>query len=143
MRLEDSEVVLEHLRQRNVAACGYCQYSIAKQIGDSLGAMDRNVQAVYILDYDATPQDICFASEKQGLLIHLIVQVERKTSALDSLASALDNALAQVIGRMLGQEGLQHLLDVQVVDGADVDERVGYGAMLASLYQRPIQVWKR
>jgi hypothetical protein len=30
-----------------------------------------------------------------------------------------------------------------VIDDADVKNRVGYGAMLSSLYQRPIQVWKR
>lgn len=143
MRLENSQAVLEYLMQRNAAACGYCQYSIAKQIGDSLGALDQNVKAVYILDYDATPQDICFASEKQTVLIHMIVQVERKTSALDSLVAALDHALVQVYGRLLGMEKLEHLLDVQVVDDADVEKRVGYGAMLTSLHQRPLQVWKR
>ena len=143
MRLENSQAVLEHLQQRNVAACGYCQYSTAKQIGSSLGALDQNVKAVYILDYDATPEDICFASEKQTMLIHMIVQVERKTSALDSLVAALDQALVQVYGRLLGMEKLEHLLDVQVVDDKDVQKRVGYGAMLASLHQRPIQLWKR
>ena len=143
MRLEDVQAVLEHLRQRNAAACNYCQYSIAKQVGGSLGALDQNVKAVYILDYDATPEDICFADEKQGILIHLIVLVERKTSALNSLVEALNHALAQHYARLLGMEKLEHLLDVQVVDAADVEKRIGYGAMLSSLHQRPIQIWKR
>lgn len=143
MRLENSQAAVEYLRQQDIKACGYCQYSIAKQLGDSLGALDQNIRAVYILDFDATPQDICFADGKADMMIHLIVQVERKTRALDSLVIALDSALAQVMGQILGRGELQHVLDVQVVDDADVKGRVGYGAMLGSLHQRPIQLWKR
>ncbi len=143
MRLENTHAVLEHLRVRNATACSYCQYSIAKQVGDSLGALDENVKAVYVLDYDATPEDICFATTKSSVLIHLIVWAERKTSALDALVAALDRALTQDYGKLLDMEQLEHLLDVQVVDDADVEGRIGYGAMLSSLHQRPIQIWKR
>jgi len=143
MRLESVQAVIEHLRRQNANACNYCQYSIAKQVGDSLGALDQNVKEVYILDYDATPQDICFAEGKASMLIHLIVWAERKTNALNSLASALDSALAQSFARLLDQGQLEHVLDVQVVDDADVANRIGYGAMFSSLHQRPIQVWKR
>jgi hypothetical protein len=62
---------------------------------------------------------------------------------LDSLVEALDRALVQHYADLIGQHQLAHLLDVQVIDDADVKNRVGYGAMLSSLYQRPIQVWKR
>jgi hypothetical protein len=44
---------------------------------------------------------------------------------------------------MIGTRQLAHLLDVQIVDDADVKNRVGYGAMLSSLHHRPIQVWER
>jgi hypothetical protein len=81
--------------------------------------------------------------EKQTSLIHLIAWAERKTSALDSLVEALDRALVQHYADLIGQHQLAHLLDVQVIDDADVKNRVGYGAMLSSLYQKPIQVWKR
>lgn len=143
MRLEDAQAVLEHLQQRNANACNYCQYSVAKQVGDSLGALDQNIKAVYILDYDATPEDVCFAEGKRSLLIHLIVWAERKTSALNSLVGALDRALAKNFGKLLDLEQLEHVLDVQVVDNTDVENRIGYGAMFSSLHQRPIQVWKR
>lgn len=143
MRLENTQAVLDLLRQRKATACSYCQYSVAKQVGDSLGTLDENVKAVYILDYDATPEDICFATEKSSVLIHLIVWAERKTSALDALVTALDRALTQDYGRLLDMEQLEHLLDVQVVDDADVEGRIGYGAMISSLHQRPIQIWKR
>jgi hypothetical protein len=38
---------------------------------------------------------------------------------------------------------LAHLLDVQVVEDIDVEERTGYGALLSSVHNRPIQVWER
>lgn len=143
MQLENVQAVLDHLRQRNTTACSYCQYSIAKQVGDSLGALDKNVKAVYILDYDATPQDICFAGKKESLTIHLIVWAERKTSALQSLVDSLDRALVQGYSKLMDLGKLEHLLDVQVVDDTDIANRVGFGAMLSSLHQRPIQVWER
>lgn len=143
MGLDNAQMVLDHLGERDKEACGYCQYSIAKQVGDSLGALDQNIKAVYILDFDAVPGDICFAEASTGMLIHLIVWSERKTSALDSLVAALDRALAHSYGKLLNMGKLEFVLDVQVVDDSDVENRVGYGAMLSSLHQRPIQVWKR
>jgi hypothetical protein len=73
----------------------------------------------------------------------LIVWAKRKTSALDSLVEALNRALVQRYAELIGPSQLAHLLDVQVVNDADVDNRVGYGALLSSLRNRPIKVWER
>jgi len=105
--------------------------------------LDENVKAVYVVDYDATPQDLCFGEATPTSLIHLLVWAERKTGALDSLVAALGLALAQRYADLTGRPRLTHLLDVQVIDDADVKNRVGYGALLSSLHHRPIQVWKR
>jgi len=35
------------------------------------------------------------------------------------------------------------LLDAQVADNADVENRNGYAALLSSLYNRPIVIWQR
>lgn len=143
MRLSNTDAVVEQLQEREAAACNYCQYSVAKEVGEALGSLDKNVRSAYMLDYDATPQDLAFAVEKRGVMIHLIVWVERKTNALNSIVASLDRALAQDFAKLLNMEKLEHLLDVQVVDDSDVENRTGYGAMLSSLYQRPLQVWKR
>jgi len=143
MGADSVQTAIDCLRQGNSTACQYCHYSLAKQVAESLGALDENVKAVYILDYDATPEDICFGEATQPSLIHLIVWAERKTGALDSLVAALDRALAQRYGDLIGRHQLMHLLDVQVIDDADVKQRVGYGALLSSLHHRPIRLWER
>jgi len=143
MGLDGAQAVIDRLRQGDSTACRYCHYSLAKQVGESLGALDENVKAVYVVDYDATPQDLCFGEATPTSLIHLLVWAERKTGALDSLVAALGLALAQRYADLTGRPRLTHLLDVQVIDDADVKNRVGYGALLSSLHHRPIQVWKR
>ena len=143
MGLPGRQAIVERLRQGDRNACKYCRYSIAKHIAQSLGSLDTNVKAAYVVDYDATPEDLCFCEGTQDSLVHLIVWAERKTSALGALVEALDRALVQRYADEIGTPKLAHLLDVQVVDDADVKSRVGYGAMLSSLHQRPIQVWER
>ncbi len=134
--------VVDLLRQGNRDAYKYCQYSIAKQVAESLGALDRTIKSVYIVEYDATPEDMCFSERAPTSLIHLIVWTDRKTKALDSLVSALDRALVQRFVEIVATDRLAHLLDVQAVDDEDVEKHVGYGAMLSSLHNRPIRIWE-
>ena len=143
MGADSVQTAIDCLRQGNSTACQYCHYSLAKQVAESLGALDENVKAVYVVDYDATPEDTCFGEATPTSLIHLIVWAERKTSALDSLVAALDRALAQRYADLIGRHQLVYLLDVQVIDDADVKQRVGYGALLSSLHHRPIRLWER
>ena len=75
--------------------------------------------------------------------MHLLVWAQCKTAALRALIAALDRALARAYTDMLGEGCPAGLLDVQVVDDADVGRRSGYGALLSSMYHRPVQVWQR
>lgn len=143
VNLDNSQAVIDRLRRGDGQVCGYCHYSVAKQVAESLGALDGNVKAAYIYDYDATPEDLCFGEVGRALPIHLLVWAERKTAALRVLVETWDRALAQRYAEMIGVHQPAHLLDVQVVDSADVEKRMGHGALLSSLHYRPIQVWKR
>ncbi len=142
MRLEGSEAAIKRLQQSDSKACEYCYYSIAEQVGAALGALDENVKAVYIFEYDATPEDVCFSETRGAPLLHLLVWASRKTEALNSLVSMLDRALAESYGKLIGPSKLRHFLDVQIIDDADVEQRIGYGALLKSLHQRPLKVWE-
>jgi len=62
---------------------------------------------------------------------------------LNALVAALDRALIQDYAEMIGPRGLAHVLDVQVVDQSDVENRRGVAALLSSLYNRPVKLWER
>jgi hypothetical protein len=141
LQLPDAASMAEATLAKALEFCAH--YNLAKQAAEFLGALDENVKAVYICDYDATPEDLCFGEATQASLVHLVVWARRKTGALNSLVAALDRALVQSYADLIGMRQLAHLLDVQVIDDADVENRVGYGAMLSSIYHRPIQVWER
>ena len=143
MRLDSSQAVMDRLREGDGQACEYCHYSVARQVAESLGALDENIKAVYICEYDATPEDLCFGETGRALPIHLLVWAQPKTAALNVLVDTWDRALAQSYAEMLGTRQPAYLLDVQVVDDTTVEKRIGYGALLSSLHHRPIQVWTR
>ena len=143
MRLDSSQAVIDRLRASNGQACEYCHYSVAKQVAESLGALDDNIKATYIYDYDATPEDLCFGEAGRALPIHLLVWAERKTAALKVLTETWDRALTQGYAEIIDGRQLAHVLDVQMVDDADVEKRLGHGALLFSLHHRPVQVWRR
>ena len=143
MGFDSPQTAIDHLKKGDRPACEYCQYSIAQQVGAALGALDDNVRSVHMFEYDATPEDICFSEVAQTPLLHLIVWTERKTEALKSLVTMLDQALAQSYAQLIGPRQLQHFLDAQVIDDAEVKGRIGYGALFSSLHHRPLKVWER
>lgn len=143
LNINGSEAVAYRLRQGDGTTYKYWQYGLAKKVAQRLGEWDEGIQAVYLYDDDATPEDVVFAEGTPDILIHLIVKVERKTAALNSLTEALDRALAHIHGELLGGSELGYLLDVQVVDDYEVEYRLGYGALFASLHHRPLPVWQR
>ena len=143
MQLDSPREVVAHLRAGQGKACEYCHYSVAKQVAASMGELDANIKAAYIYDYDATPEDLCFGETGRGLPIHLLIWAAPKTAALGALAETVGRALAQQYAMMIGVPQPAHLLDVQIVDDADVERRLGHGALLSSLHHRPVEVWRR
>jgi hypothetical protein len=141
--VKDHKVAIDRLQQKECRAYEYCYYSIAQQVGTALGNLDDNVKAAYMFEYEATPEDLCFGETQKAPLLHLLVWTHRKTEALDSLAEVLDRALAHSFAQLVGPQQLQHLLDVQIIDDTDVENRVGYGSLLHSLHHRPLKVWER
>ena len=135
--------VLEAVRRGDTTAYQYTTYGLARQLAETLGSMDQNVTAVYLFDPDATIEDEMFGEQPRNLSVHLIVQVERKTKALASLVSGLDRALAQTLAPLMSAPRLAHVLDAQIVDTAEVRQRIGYGALLSSLHHQALLVWQR
>ena len=143
LNLEGPQAVLELLRRQDATAQGYCHYHLAQRVAEALGTMDDNVQSVSMYEFDATPEDRALGQRAEGLPIHLIVWVGRRTSAFKSLVAALDRALVKDYAELIGPRRLGHVLDVQVIDDADVESRRGIASLLTSLHNRPIRLWER
>jgi hypothetical protein len=142
----DTQRTLQALRQGQCGACDYVRYSLARQVGDYLGQMDRTVKAVYV--FETEPAEIEEAAARRHARssgINLIAWVDRKTAALSALSAALEADLSNR-RRAIGCANATpecYFLDVHIVDDADVGERRGYGALVNGLYIRPIEVWAR
>jgi hypothetical protein len=141
--LPGPQASLEQVRQGNRKALEYCHYRLAQQVAEALGALDDNVRSVSLYEFEATPEDRAFGDRAEALPIHLLVRVDRKTSALSSLVAALDRALVKDYAEMVGPRRLAHVLDVQVIDDSDVDSHRAIAVLLYSLHNRPIQLWAR
>ncbi len=131
------------LRRRDVTATQYAAYGLACQLAETLGALDETVKAVYLFDAGAAGEDEAFDEPASDLSLHLIVWVERKTKALAALISGLDRALVQAVAALQETPASMQLLDAQIVDNAEVQQRIGYGALLSSLHYWPLPVWQR
>lgn len=143
MGLAGAEKAIEVLRRGDRAACSYCHYSLAQRVGESLGALDEGVKAVYLFEYDEDMDEEY--SGHTGVLppLHLIAHVDGKTATLSALVDGLERALVEAVAGALGLNPAASVLDVHLVDDRDVERRVGYGALLSALYNRPIRVWAR
>jgi len=143
MALKDEAQVIHRLRRRERAACSYWHYALAQQVAEQICTWDEDIQAAYVCTYDATPQDACFCDQDSPYPVHMIVWAWRKTAALQALVEAAEQALRQCCTEMLDAPPQAHVLDIQVVDDHEVENRLGYGALLSSIHNRPIQVWER
>ena len=143
MSLTTSEMALEYVRHGDAAARSYLQFHIGRQVAEALGGLDENCKSAWLFEYDATQEDLSFGTRAQAVPIHLLVWTCRKTGALQSLVSALDRGLVQQYSRLIGPRSLGNVLDVQLVDDADVESRRGYGSLITSVHNRPLLIWER
>jgi len=145
--LKDREMVLEAMRNGDCSVCEYLRYGLAGKMAEYLGSVDDTVRAVYTYEPEyATGVEGTFARESARLPgINLIVWASRKNAALSSVVASVRSGL---IGeyRQLGcprANALCYEIDVEVTDDDEVQRRTGYGALISSLYVRPIEVWRR
>ena len=139
----DSQQALTNLRRGDRTACDYFHYGLAKEVAQSLGAADQSIKAVYVVDYDATSEDLCFCDSMANPLIHLIVWAQPRTAALAAIVTAIDRAVVRRYGDLVSLPELTNYLDVQIVNDTDVKERLGYGALLSSVHHPPVKIWER
>lgn len=142
MNLSRAEATVA-LKQNNRETYSYFKYGLASQVAEHVAGLDGQVKRVFMYDDEATPEDEVFGEGQPTRLIHLIVVVQRKTEALNAVIGGLDRALVRGFAALANAPHLAHLLDVQVVDEKEVQNRTGYGALLSSVHHQPLPILER
>jgi len=127
--------------------CEYLRYALARQVAEYLGSVDESITAIYTYEpeYATGPDSMGPGHPRVQPAMSLIARVNRKSAALSSVAVSLSAAMAEEL-RRLGcphANALCRELAVHVAEEQEVKKRMGYGALIDSLYVRPIEVWHR
>ena len=138
---------LQAIRGGDCSICESVRYGLANRIAEYLGSVDPTVKAIYLYEPEyATEMDVA-APDRPNLTpgINMIVWANRKSAALFSVVASLNSALADEAKRLACPKAnaLCWTLDTQIVDDEQVRERSGFGALIHSIYVRPIEIWCR
>ena len=145
--LNDKEQARNVLLTGDCCVCEYLRYGLAQKVAEYLGSVDDTIQATYTYEpeYTTSVDGAIPARPNLSPGLNLIARVSRKSAALSSVVASMRSALAEEY-RQLGcpkANALCSELDVRLVDEDEVEKRTGYGALVNSLYVRPIEVWHR
>ena len=101
--LSDGEEVLRSIAGGACATCAYVRHGLCKEIGEYLGSIDASVRSVYAYEPEyatgAFFVDPSLSAVDRG--INLIVAVDRKNAALDSIVASLEDAVREGARRSL------------------------------------------
>lgn len=106
-------------------------------------ANDGNVQAVYHFEESANPDSETEEAQTPDIGVHLLLLVDSNSAALDAFIKSLDGTLTGLI-RELPSPSLTKrtsILNVIPITQEDVDNKQGYGALLSSMFARPVKLW--
>jgi hypothetical protein len=139
--------VQQAIGQGDCAFCDRLRYRLSQGLGEYLGSTDPSVRAVYLYEPDYATSDEPALGERPGLSpgMSMLVWAERKSAALTAVLDSLATAVREEAAKWTCPKAnaLCWMLDAQVVDDGEVKARSGYGALVNSLYVRPIEVWHR
>lgn len=141
------EQAMKALRGGDCRVCDHVRDALAQRIAEYLGSVDDTIKTIYTYEPEhATSLDEAIPGRPNLTPgFNLTVKVSRKSAALSSLVASVNSALAEAC-KQLGcptATALCYELDVGVANDDDIQRRVGYGALINSLYVRPIEIWHR
>jgi len=135
------------LKNGDCSVCGYVLHGLAHEVATYLGSVDSSVKAIYTYEPEyATGADGPMPDQPNlSPAISMLAWVDRKSAALVSVVNILSSAVTEELKRFgcPKANALCHTLDVELVDEDQVLGRIGYGALIDSVYVRPMEIWRR
>ena len=137
--LEGKEQARDALRHGDCSVCEYLRYALAQMVAEYLGSVDDTVKAIYTYEpeYATSADEAVLGRPNLSPGFNLIARVSRKSAALLALTEEYKRLGCPKANALCSE------LDVKAVDDDEVQKRTGYGALISSLYVRPIEVWRR
>ncbi len=139
--------IREAVYDGDCSVCEYLRYGLAQAMAEYLGSVDDAIKSIYIYEPEYATHTDEPIPDGPGFspAINMIVCANRKTAALSSLLNMLGTAVAAELKRFVcpKSNALCHTIEIHLVDDAEVQRRTGYGALVRSLYVRPIEIWSR
>jgi hypothetical protein len=121
------------------------KYSLAEGATNVIVANDGNVQAVYHFEESANPDSETEEALTPDVGVHLLLLVNSNSAALEAFIKALDGTLTGLIRELPSPIFTKRtsVLNVLPITQEDVASKRGYGALLSSIFARPVKLWAR
>lgn len=123
----------------------YFKHALASGVAGVLADNDDRVQAVYIQDTTSNPDSEIAGALPADATVSLIIQVTTSSAALEGFITSLDRALIASLKELDSPRFAERefILDVVVVTQHEVEQGIGYGHMMKSIFAPPLKVWQR
>jgi hypothetical protein len=141
----DTRRMRQALLQGHCSDCRHMAASLARQISEYLGRVDRTVKSIYHYEPVEAPDTTSPENYPPYVGINLVVWVERKSAALSALLDTLETVLKSS-QRIIGCADASprcFSLDVKMVSDQEVQEQRGLGLLVENAYLCSKPVWKR
>lgn len=121
------------------------KYNLARGVANALGTYDPRIKAVYLADPALNPDAETEDELPLDTEVHLLIQVEANSAALESFIASLDQALIQYIDDQASPlvSKVGSMLNTILITQDDITHRRGFAALVSSIYAPPVRIWRR
>ena len=142
--VRQQDAALEELLQLPVFLNSF-KYGLAEGVTNVIVANDGNVQAVYHFEESTNPDSETEEAMAVDMSVHLLLLVDSNSAALNAFIESLDGTLTGLVRELPSPLLANHtsIINVIPITQEDVDNRRGYGALLSSIFARPVKLWAR
>lgn len=121
------------------------KYGLAQGVTNVIVANDGNVQSIHLFEESTNPDSETEEVLALDMTVHLLLLVNSNSAALDAFIESLDRTLTELINELPSPLLAKRtsILNVIPITQEDVDNKQGYGALLTSMFARPVKLWAR
>lgn len=121
------------------------RYGLAEGVTNVIVANDGNVQAIYLFEEAANPDSETEEALRPDITLHLLLLVNSNSAALDAFVESLDRSLTSLVRDLPSPQlaNRKSVLNVIPITQEEVEAKQGYGALLSSMFARPVKLWAR